>query len=51
MAYKISMENEGGELDSVVVEKEADLQDALLDMIEGLASVHSGDKFVITEIA
>jgi hypothetical protein len=50
MAYKISFQNSGGELDSKTVAVEADLKQALLDMIEDVAHLSEGDQFIITEI-
>lgn len=45
----ISMQNEGGELDSRTAKTEKAARAALIEMIEELPHVQNGDRFIITD--
>lgn len=46
---KVTMENEGGELDSVVVNTGEQAVDALVKMITDAGYLHAGDRFCVRE--
>jgi hypothetical protein len=48
--FRISFQNSGGELDGRTVPTEDELKDAVLEMIEDVDHLSSGDKIIITKI-
>lgn len=50
MKIKISMQNEGGELDHRIAEDDTVAVIVFAEMIQELGSLNPGDKFIITEV-
>lgn len=50
MAFKISFQNSGGEMDSRTVATEDETKAALLEMLEETPHLADGDKIIVTEI-
>lgn len=50
MSIKISLQNEGGEIDCRVVETEEQAREAVIDIVGGIANLCAGDKIIISEI-
>ena len=48
--FKISFQNSGGELDCRLVDTEEEIRGAALELVSEVASMHDGDRIVVTEI-
>lgn len=50
ISYKVSMQNEGGELDCRVVKTEREIKQAALELLTGMAHLSPGDRIVVSEV-